>query len=80
MTLFAILASFIKHSKMLPFKADKTASQTPLHYAFKTGNIEMALWIMQIVKKELGVDSYQELINTLDLVNYLDLTNDFRME
>lgn len=32
--------------RQLPFKQEKTKGQTPLHYAFKNGNLEVALWII----------------------------------
>lgn len=54
MTLYEILEIIIKTQKSLPFKGEKSLNQTPLHYAFKTGNLEVALWITQIVRKEFG--------------------------
>lgn len=54
MTLYEIIELIIKTNKILPFKTEKNFGQNPLHYAFKSGNIETALWIVQIVKKEQG--------------------------
>ncbi len=50
MTLFEILELLIVRSgqagKQLAFKQEKTKGQTPLHYAFKNGNLEVALWMI----------------------------------
>ena len=60
--------------KLLAFKTDKIHGQTPLHYAYKSGNLEAALWIMQIVRKEQGFDAYSELLNSMDHVSTLFLS------
>jgi hypothetical protein len=69
MTLFEIIELIIHNGKMLPFKCEKTLNQTPLHYALKSGNIEVALWIIQIVRKEQGIEAYSELLNSMDNVS-----------
>ena len=72
MTLFDILDLLITKcgsaGRQLAFKADKNLGQTPLHYAFKSGNIEVALWIIQLVRKEQGYEAYAEVINARDMV------------
>lgn len=68
MTVFKLIERLIRHSKLLPFKADKSQAETPLHYAFKSGNLEIALWIASVVRKEMGVESYTDLINAIDNV------------
>lgn len=55
MTLFEIielLVTKVVGGKQLPFKLDKATGQTPLHYALKSGKLEMALWLMQIVRRD----------------------------
>jgi hypothetical protein len=66
MTLYYIIDALIANSKTLAFKQERTKGSTPLHCAFKTGNLETALWIMQVVRKEQGLESYNELINSMD--------------
>jgi len=46
-----------------------------LHCAFKSGNLEIALWIIQIVRKEQGFEAYAELLNSMDHVRKLHLKN-----
>ncbi|CDW89302.1 isoform c [Stylonychia lemnae] len=66
MTLFEIIQTLVKQMKTLAYKCDKSQGQTPLHYAFKSGNLECALWMVQIIKKEYGYDAQQELLNSID--------------
>lgn len=72
MTVFEIIEILLTKSgssgKMLPFKHDKAQHQTPLHYALKFGNLECALWIIQIVKKDQGLEAYADLMNAMDTV------------
>lgn len=74
MTLFEILELLLTKcgsaGRQLPFKIDKTQGQTPLHYAFKVGNLEVAIWTMQLVKKDQGFEAYAELLNAMDFVCY----------
>lgn len=61
MTLFEIielLVAKVVGGRQLPFKVDKATGQTPLHYAFKSGKLEMALWLMQIVRRDQGQELY----------------------
>jgi hypothetical protein len=51
------------------FRVEKSKNQTPLHYAFKNGNLEVALWIIQIVRKNQGQEAYAEILNSIDLVS-----------
>jgi hypothetical protein len=68
---FELLDYILSHGgRALPFKADKVLAQTPLHYAFKSGNLETALWIMQLVRKEQGYEAYSELLNAMDSVRF----------
>jgi hypothetical protein len=50
MTSFDIIELLIVKSgqqgKLLPFRQEKAKLQTPLHLAFKAGNLEVALWII----------------------------------
>lgn len=72
MTLFEILETLLcragPQGRQLPFRAERTQGQTPLHFAFKHGNLEAALWLMQLVRRE---GSYAELINATDHVRAL---------
>ena len=46
MTLYEILDLIIHQRKGLVMKTEKTLGQNPLHYAFKHGNLEAALWMV----------------------------------
>ena len=54
MTLYEIIELLLAHSgplgKLLAFKQEKKLNQTPLHYAFKSGNFEAALWIIRVIR------------------------------
>lgn len=75
MTLFDVLETLLAKSgqqgRQLPYRADKTFGQTPLHYAFKSGNLEVALWTMQIVRRDQGSEAYAELLNAMDNVSLI---------
>jgi len=45
MKLYEILDLIIHQRKGLVMKTEKTLGQNPLHYAFKHGNLEAALWM-----------------------------------
>jgi hypothetical protein len=70
MALFDVLDFILNQTgsngKMLPFKVDKALGQSPLHYAFKNGNLECALWIIQLVRKEQGYEAYSDILNCMD--------------
>ena len=48
MTLYAIIETLLKAKKALAFRAELENGYTPLHLAFKSGNLEVALWIMAV--------------------------------
>ena len=49
MTLYLIVERLLKLSRGLAFSQDKENGFTPLHTAFQSGNLEVALWIMAVV-------------------------------
>ena len=49
MTLFNVIEKLLKTSKSLAFRVERENGYTPLHMAFKSGNLEVALWIMAVL-------------------------------
>ena len=49
MTLYAIVEKLLKAKKTLAFGQEAKNGYTPLHIAFKNGNIEIALWIVAVL-------------------------------
>lgn len=76
MTLFNLVERLLKLSKSLAHCQEKQNGFTPLHVAFASGNIEVALWIMAAVQNTYGTDALTELVNIADNVSSnLDLSS-----
>ena len=48
MTLYHTLQSLIKAKSSICFKQERQNGLTPLHEAFRAGNIELALWLIKL--------------------------------
>ena len=53
MTLFEVVSSLIKQKPALCSKQDKRNNATPLHDAYKAGNLELAIWIIKLAKSPI---------------------------
>lgn len=69
MTLYLLVEKLLKSSRGLAFCQDKTNGFTPLHTAFQSGNLEVALWIMAVVQNTFGGEALAELVNQVDNVS-----------
>jgi len=71
MTLLTIIEIILMADRGLAWRANHTEGYTPLHKAFENGNIEVALWIMYIVKSmgEQQGWSLNDLLNLMDNVS-----------
>ena len=72
MTLYSVIEALLKAKKALAFRQDRDNGYTPLHSAFKSGNLEVALWIMAVLQNNFGPDTLNELINTRDNVSKIN--------
>ena len=74
MTLYNVIEKLLKTKESLAFRAERENGYTPLHMAFKSGNLEVALWIMAVLQNTYGPETLNELINTRDNVsnNYVN--------
>lgn len=70
MTLYTIVEKLLKAKKVLAFSQDTQNGYTPLHIAFKNGNIEIALWIVAVMQNFYGPESLNELLNITDFVSF----------
>ena len=72
MTLLTVIEVILRADRGLAWRTNQTEGYTPLHKAFENGNLEVALWIMYIVKN-LGEPqgwSLNDLLNLMDNVSY----------
>ena len=76
MTLYNVIEKLLRTSKSLAFRVERENNYTPLHMAFKSGNLEVALWIMAVLQNNYGPETLNELINARDNVrnNYVNST------
>jgi len=49
MTLYFVIEILLKADKGLAWRVNSNEGLTPLHKAFENGNLEVALWILQMV-------------------------------
>ena len=49
--LMQITETAVKANSKMLFKSEKKKSQTPLHYAFKSGNVEIAIEMIAACKQ-----------------------------
>ena len=69
MTLFNVVEKLIKMKRTLVSQKEASNGHTPIHVALKTGNIEVAMWIIAAVQNNFGPENLNTLLNEVDNVS-----------
>lgn len=63
MTLFTLVERLLKPAKAMASAQERQNGCNPLHVAFASGNLEIALWIMAVLQNVHGADALADVLN-----------------